>query len=138
VQGKAVTVGYVTANGTATAPADYTATSGTLTFAPGETAKTVTVAVVGDTVFEGDETFTLVLSSPVNGALGAGQEHASATISDDDAAPSFSIAPTSYAEGTACANNSGGLVVALSGAAVRIGMNWLKSFVSACASYLCV
>jgi hypothetical protein len=83
-QGKVVTVGYATADGTATAPADYTATSGTLTFAPGETAKTVTVAVVGDTLVEGDETFSLVLSGPVNATLGAGQEQATATIADDD------------------------------------------------------
>jgi hypothetical protein len=135
-QGKAVTVGYATTDGTATAPADYTATSGTLTFAPGETAKTVTVAVVGDTVFEGDETFTLVLSSPVNGTLGAGQEQATATISNDDIPPTFSIAPASHAEGTACANNSGGLVVTLSGAAVRIGTGWLKC-IAGC-EHLCV
>jgi hypothetical protein len=132
-QGKVVTVGYATTNGTATAPADYTATSGTLTFAPGETTKAVTVDVVGDTAFEGDETLSLVLSGPVNAALGAGQEQATATISNDDAPPSFSIAPASYVEGTACANNSGGLVVALSGAAVRVGMGWLNCIcVSVC------
>jgi hypothetical protein len=131
-QGKAVTADYATANGTATAADDYTATSGTLTFAPGETAKSVAVAVVGETLFEGDETFSLVLSSPVNATLGAGQEQATATISDDDLAPTFSIAPASHAEGTACANNSGGLVLALSGAAVRLGMGWLKGIAGWC------
>jgi hypothetical protein len=94
--------------------------------------------VVGDTVFEGDETFSLVLSSPANGTLGAGQEQATATISDDDAAPSFSITPASYAEGTACNNNSGGLVVALSGAAVRIGMGWLKGIGASVCVRVCV
>jgi hypothetical protein len=124
-QGKVVTVDYTTADGTATAPADYNATSGTLTFQPGETAKTVSVAVVGDTLFEGDETFIFVLLNQVNAMLAGGPSQPTATISDDDAAPSFSIAPASYAEGTACANNNGGLVVAVSGAAVRIGMGWL-------------
>lgn len=52
-----VTVSYQTANGTAAAGTDYVATSGTLTFAPGETAKTITVAVKGDSKKEGDESF---------------------------------------------------------------------------------
>ena len=53
---------YATANGTAIAGSDYTAVSGSLTFAPGETTKTVTVAVLGDTVAEADETFVVNLS----------------------------------------------------------------------------
>ena len=55
----AVTVDYATADGTAEAGADYTATSGTLTFAAGETVKTVSVPVLDDAVDEGEETFTL-------------------------------------------------------------------------------
>ena len=62
-----VTVDYATSDGTATAGADYTETSGTLTFAPGETAKTVEVAVLGDDHDEGEETFTLTLSNPRGG-----------------------------------------------------------------------
>ena len=55
-----VTVDYATQDGTAVAAAaDYTATSGTLTFVPGETAKTVTVAVFDDAHDEGAETLTL-------------------------------------------------------------------------------
>ena len=59
-----VTVDYATADGTAVAGADYTAASGTLTFAPGETAKTVSVALLDDAIDEGKETFTLELSNP--------------------------------------------------------------------------
>ncbi len=60
----AVSVKYATADGTATAGQDYAATSGTLTFAAGETAKTVSVTVMGDSVTEGVESFRLLLSSP--------------------------------------------------------------------------
>ena len=55
----AVTVAYTTADDSATAGADYTATSGTVTFLPGETVKTVPVPISGDTLSEGDETFSL-------------------------------------------------------------------------------
>ena len=65
-----VTVNYATADGTATAGEDYTANSGTLTFAPGETEKTVSVAIIDDTVEDSGETFTLVLSDPLGGSLG--------------------------------------------------------------------
>ena len=65
-----VTVNYATADGTAKAGADYTATSGTLTFAPGETEKTVAVAIIDDEVEDSGETFTLVLSDPSGGLLG--------------------------------------------------------------------
>ncbi|MDQ3748130.1 MAG: hypothetical protein M3367_03805, partial [Acidobacteriota bacterium] len=56
-----VSVNFATANGTATAGEDYTATSGTLTFAAGEVNKTLTVLVNGDTFAEGNETFTVNL-----------------------------------------------------------------------------
>jgi Calx-beta domain/RTX calcium-binding nonapeptide repeat (4 copies) len=80
-----VSVSYATADGTATAGTDYTATKGTLVFASGETSKTVAVPIVGDTAGEPDETFTLTLSSPVNGVLG--QASATGTIKNDDALP---------------------------------------------------
>ena len=65
----AVTVDYATADGSATAGEDYTAASGTLTFAPGETSKTVAVPVLDDAIDEGEETFTLALSDPSGAAL---------------------------------------------------------------------
>ena len=58
-----VTVAYTTTNGTATAGSDYTARSGTLTFAAGETSKVVRVSVLGDKTVEPDETLSLTLSS---------------------------------------------------------------------------
>lgn len=57
-----VTVSYATADGTATAASDYTAKSGTLSFAPGVTSLTVKVPVIGDGDLEGDEMFALLLS----------------------------------------------------------------------------
>ena len=79
-----VSVAYATANGTATAGSDYTATSGTLVFAPGETSMTVAVPILGDTAYESDETFTLTLSNPVNATLGTAT--ATGAITNDDAA----------------------------------------------------
>ena len=65
----AVTVAYETSDWTATAGSDYTAASGTLTFAPGETRKTIAVPVLADDEEEGDEIFTVRLSDARNAAL---------------------------------------------------------------------
>ena len=81
--GQTVTVDYATADGTATAGSDYAApTPGTLTFAPGETSKTVGVAVAGDTADEPDETFFVNLSNASNAAVSDAQ--GVGTISNDD------------------------------------------------------
>jgi Ca2+-binding RTX toxin-like protein len=79
-----VSVAYATANGTATAGSDYTATSGTLVFAPGDVSKEIAVPIVGDTAFEPDETLTLTISNPVNGTIGTAT--ATGTITNDDIA----------------------------------------------------
>ena len=71
----AVTVEYATSDGTATAGADYTSTSGTLTFAAGETEKTVSVPVLDDSHDDDAETLTLTLSN----ASGAYLDDATAT-----------------------------------------------------------
>jgi len=79
-----VTVKFATADGTATrADNDYVATSGTLTFAPGETTKTVTVWVIGDRKKEANETFYLLLSEPSSNALLLDAQGVG-TILDDD------------------------------------------------------
>ncbi len=59
-----VTVNFATANGTALAGSDYVATSGTVTFAPGQTEASVSVTLIRDAVTEPIETFYLNLSSP--------------------------------------------------------------------------
>ena len=66
---QAVTVRYSTADGTAVAGADYVATSGTLTFNPGQNRKTVLVPVLGNTVVEPDETFDVTLSGATNATI---------------------------------------------------------------------
>ncbi len=78
----AVTVDYATADGSATAGEDYTAASGTLTFAPGETSKTVAVPVLDDAIDEGEETFTLTLSA-ASGATIADAEAVGAIVNSD-------------------------------------------------------
>ena len=79
-----VTVGYATANGTAAAPGDYASVSGTLSFAPGVTTRTIAVQVAGDTTVESAETFTVALSAPTNATIADGS--GTGTIVDDDAA----------------------------------------------------
>ena len=70
--GETFTVSYQTADGTATAGSDYTATSGTLTFSEGETEKTISVPVLDDEIAEGEETMTLQVSPPANSDVVAG------------------------------------------------------------------
>ncbi|MDR3632783.1 MAG: cellulase family glycosylhydrolase [Isosphaeraceae bacterium] len=66
-----VTVAYATADGTAAQGKDYTAASGTLTFAPGQTQATVSVTVLYDPTLAQNGTFFVVLSSPTNAVLSA-------------------------------------------------------------------
>ncbi|MBK6593924.1 MAG: hypothetical protein IPG23_14975 [Burkholderiales bacterium] len=71
VSAQTITVAYNTTDGTATAGADYTSATGTLTFAPGTTAQTISVPITNDTVFEGatGETFSVNLASPTNATI---------------------------------------------------------------------
>lgn len=81
-----VTVAYTTADGTAKAGSDYTASSGTITFPAGVTTQQVNVAVIGDATVETDETFSLTLSAPQGAKLA--QSSVSVAIVNDDTAPS--------------------------------------------------
>ena len=95
--GRTVTVDYATANGSAQAGLDYTATTGTLSFDPGDVAKTVSVPVLADALVEAEETFTLTLSAPTNGTIVAGAGTATGRIAD-----SLSLVPLGFYTVTPC------------------------------------
>ena len=88
---RAVTADYATTDGSATQPGDYEAQTGTLTFAPNETSKTISVPVKGDTADEADEAFQVKLSNLANANLA--DASGSATIFDDDDAPTTPTSP---------------------------------------------
>jgi hypothetical protein len=90
-----VTVAYATADSSAAANGDYQATSGSLTFAPGETSKTINVLVKGDRLAELNETFLVNLSGATGATIADGQ--GVGTIIDDD--PSISISDVTKNEG---------------------------------------
>ena len=101
---KTVTVSYATSDGTASAVGaaatggkDYSATSGMLSFAPGETSKIVYVPINGDTVDEDDETLNVTLSSPTNATILDGT--AIGTIANDDTMPTLTIEDAAATEG---------------------------------------
>ena len=79
---ESITVDYATADGTAKAGEDYTAASGTLTFAAGERTKTVSVAILDDAIDEGEETFVFRLSNAQGARIGDGE--ATGTIANAD------------------------------------------------------
>ena len=100
---RTVSVEYATADGTAGAGEDYTATSGTLTFQPGQSSATVSVPVSDDYLAENDESFTLTLANPVNVTLPDGVDSVSATgtIEDDEPVIHVSARRDAVTEGEA-------------------------------------
>jgi CSLREA domain-containing protein len=86
--GQPVSVDYIANSGTATAGSDLAIIAGTITFAPGQTVRTIAIPIVGDTVVEPDETFTVTLSNEVNATIADGT--ATGTIINDDAGLSLS------------------------------------------------
>src|SRR2546430_2538583 len=136
-----ITVTYATADGTATtADNDYVAANGTLTFNPGDTSKTITVTVNGDTKFEPDETFTVTLSGATNAtiakAVGTG------TIQNDDAAAVLSIDDVVKPEGSTSSTPPGTtafpFTVSLSNASSQtITVNYATGNVSAIGNTSC-
>jgi hypothetical protein len=94
-----VSVNWSTANGTATAGSDYTASGGTVNFAVGATSQTVLVPILGDATAEPDETFVVNLTAPVNGTIVRPQ--GTGTIGDDDGATGVrvSLDASAVAEG---------------------------------------
>jgi hypothetical protein len=100
-----VLVDFFTAAGTATAGTDYTPVNGTLTFTPGQTAKTITVPVNGDTLFEPDETFFVNLSNPSNATI-ADAQGTGTILNDDTQEGSFSFSQAAYT-----VSESGGSII---------------------------
>ena len=102
VSGQDVKVAYETSVGPSdtASGADFTATSGVLTFASGEMSKMVSVVTLDDSVDEPNETFTLTLSSPSGAMLSPADATTTGTIIDDEASPSLSVAPASGVEGS--------------------------------------
>jgi len=106
-----VTVQYTTQNGTANASQDYNAVSGTLTIPVGQTSGTITVDVIGDTLYENGgtaETFNVTLFSPTNAIIGT--PTATATINDTDLAPPIPLR-ISPDRGYADFNGDNGVIV---------------------------
>ncbi|MCP4712225.1 MAG: sodium:calcium exchanger, partial [Planctomycetes bacterium] len=96
--GKTITVNYTTADGTAKSEQDYTATNGSLTFAPGEITKPVYVSITGDALDENNtEKFYVNLSGPKNATFSDAQ--GTGNIIDDEILPSLSINDVQVTEG---------------------------------------
>ncbi len=96
--GREVTVTYATSDATATAPGDYSTTTGSLTFAPGDREMEIPVTIYDDSRYEGNETFTLTLTLGTPDSAQLPDTTATGTIIDDERAPSFSVADASAAE----------------------------------------
>jgi hypothetical protein len=94
-----VTVNFATTDNTTLAGSDYVATSGTVTFAPGQQSQTVSVNVKGDTTFEPTESFFVLLSNASNATISDNQ--GIGTIVNDDSQPSISISDAAVTEGNA-------------------------------------
>ncbi len=95
VSGVTATVNFATSDGTATAGSDYTAATGTLTFAPGQTNRTFTVPILNDLLVEPTESLTVTLSAPSNAALGV-PNSTSVSIADDDIYPTVQFNTNNY------------------------------------------
>jgi len=89
------TVDYASADGTATKPGDYTATTGSLSFTSGQTGKTIVVPITNDGMNEADETFSVSLS---NASVAVTDGSATGSIYDDDPEPTISVADSSAPE----------------------------------------
>jgi glucose/arabinose dehydrogenase len=126
-----VSVIYATADGTATAGSDYTATTGGLTFAPNDRTQTITVPIIGDTQFEPDETFFVRLTNPTAATISVGE--GTGTIANDDSQilplpDSISLAPVvtglnSPTDVVNAVDGSGRLFITQQGGTIRIVRN---------------
>ncbi len=95
-----VTVDYFTADGTGVAGIDYTSTTGTVKFAPGQTAQVVMVPILDDKLFRPSTNFTLNLINPIGDTIAPGGGVGTATVIDNNLPPQVSIANFSQKETT--------------------------------------
>jgi Calx-beta domain-containing protein len=102
------TVDYATAGGTARPGTDFEARSGTLTFSPTATTKTITVPIANDTVHEGTEAFTVSLTAREGSCIQdlTQGKTATVTIADNDAAPAASSPPKATAKAKATSRST--------------------------------
>jgi hypothetical protein len=91
---KTVSVNFATVDGTAVAGEDYSPANGTITFAPGETSKNVTVRVAGDYQVEANETFFINLTGAINAAVES--EQGTGMILNDDEGGSLKFSLSNY------------------------------------------
>ncbi|HMO04173.1 MAG TPA: glycoside hydrolase family 31 protein [Kiritimatiellia bacterium] len=130
----AVSVAFATANGSATAGADYVATNGTLSWAAGDlAAKFIDVVLTDDTIYEGNETFTIQVSSPAGAVLGT-PSLTTVTIQENEAVPP-ALVVTNPANGAVVA--SGVSNITLQGVANALewtGLRWSNSLTGASGS----
>ncbi|MGN6184329.1 MAG: Calx-beta domain-containing protein [Thermoanaerobaculia bacterium] len=96
-----VTVEWTTSGNSANTGSDFTASSGTVTFAPGITTQTITIPILGDTIVEGNESFFVELTNPSNASIA--DDQASVTIVDDDGSPALTISDLAVNESTGTA-----------------------------------
>jgi hypothetical protein len=113
-----VSVHYATSDGTATAPSDYRAQSGTITFAPGTTSAAVPLTITGDRVPEANEAFTVRLSSPQGATVHRSKGTVSVLTDDRAGSPTtgvrVSVGAASMVEGNSGGSRSLRMTVALS------------------------
>ncbi|MDB6172845.1 MAG: hypothetical protein JWL59_2156 [Chthoniobacteraceae bacterium] len=114
--GRDVSAGYDTVNGTALAGSDFTAVlGGLISFAKGETTKTISIPIIDDSIHEGTETFGVKLSAVTAGGAGVSATNGIGTITDDDAAPRVSIDNQAVLEGSPSGITHADFIVRLSG-----------------------
>jgi uncharacterized delta-60 repeat protein len=122
-----VTVNFATSDGTAKAGTDYTATTGTLSFAPGQVTNTFTVPVTSDGVYQPtNKTFNLTLSNPTGGAFIGFQKTATVTIVETDQPGTLAFSAASYS----VAQNGGSITITVTranGSAGPVGINYATS-----------
>ena len=120
-----VSVNFATANNNAVSGLDYNQQSGTLIFTAGQTSKTVTVTVNGDSIDEVDESFVLNLATIVGASFISSQGFA--TILDNDTTRRISIDDTAVLEGNSGTTNAVFTVTLSSASALPVSVDWFTS-----------